>query len=490
MHHLILTEYLPYDSIVALRFTSSHFYSLVSPTTLKRLRQKIIAQLLADERALLQRWIPQPRGRYHGRPANVMACYSCLQFLPTTEFFAYLVGGSRGMGRSRARERWCKPCGIKYGKIRHGMWRREVSYSGIDQARHDIVMEEELTISNRCVTCPARDQYYGQPVWWGCVDCYEKEGKRLRKQDSERRRDFRSHCSKVKWGVRECVRLDNIREFGQDLKSWCSDHVRWAAMVNQAQSVYWWARDENLMERAYRTCGRVKRVLDPRQMQEPGQKLGRKARRAVGVMFDLRRKNQADEADSHAPNELSTAFVEDCIICCFSTTINPTATTDPTAITLTTIDPTSAANNEGATLQPHPAASPSPSPPRHPPAHFHIPTPRREVRCCQCWRAKRSRRHRRYDDGMAYGDPLPQERWCDGCQVEQLKFIVMGRERKAFREAARGGRGSVVPWCRRERVEDEGKRKAVVVEEVEEGVGDDDNDDDGGLGLEGLFGVG
>ena len=386
------------------------------------------------------------------------------------------------MGRSRACERWCKPCGVKYGKIRHGIWKREVSYSGIDQARHDIVMEEELTISNRCVTCPARDQYYGQPVWWGCVDCFEKEGKRLRKQDSERRRDFRGHCSKVKWGVRECVRLDNIREFGQDVKSWCRDHVRWAAMVNQAHSVYWWARDENLVDRAYRTCGRVKRVLDPRQMQEPGQKLERKARRAVGVMFDLRRKNKTEEAESHTTNEPFTIYAEDCIICCCSTAINAAAITDPTAATLTFIDPTPAENNADATTHPHAAALS----PRHLPAHFHIAPPRREVRCCQCWRAKRSRRHRRYDDGMAYGEPLPQERWCDGCQVEQLKFIVIGRERKAVREAARGKKGLLVPWQGRGGVKGEGRREVVDVE-VGEGMGD--GDDDVGLGLEGLFGV-
>jgi hypothetical protein len=343
------------------------------------------------------------------------------------------------------------------------MWRREVSYSGIDQARHDIVMDEELILTNRCATCPVRDQYYGQPVWWGCVDCFEKEGKRLRKQDSERRRDFRGRCSKVKWGIRERVWLDNIHAFGQDAKMWCRDHVRWAAMVNQAHSVYWWAKDENLVERAYRTCGRVKRVLDPRQMQEPGQKLGRKARRAVGVMFDSMRKNKTEEAGIHTPNEMSTAFVEDCIICCCSTTINASATPYLTPMTLTT---NSAEINTDATT--------------HPPAHIHIAPPRREVRCCQCWRAKRSRRRRRYDDGMAYGDPLPEERWCDGCQVEQLKFIVMGRERKAFREAARGKKGLVMPWLGGGKVE--GGRNIV---EVEVGAGDDDV----GLGLEGLFGV-
>ena len=52
IHHLILTGYLPYQFIVALRSTSSHFPSLISPPTLKRFRQNSVSNLLAAEHAL------------------------------------------------------------------------------------------------------------------------------------------------------------------------------------------------------------------------------------------------------------------------------------------------------------------------------------------------------------------------------------------------------------------------------------------------------
>lgn len=323
------------------------------------------------------------------------------------------------MGRSRAVERWCKPCGLQHGKIRHGKWIEEVSYGVDDQFRYQNVMGGELKLKNPCVSCPPKDHYGDQPVWWGCVGCFEKEEKRLQKQDSERRRDVRGHCSKVKRGVKAFVKPENLRDFGQEVRWWCRANVGWHAMVRQGWSFYWWAKDESLVARASRTCGRVGRVLDPRQMQEPGQKLGRKAKRAVGAVLDLGKKNKEKGGSSNTGDEMSTAFVEGCIICC-------AAARDPTLVVID-VDPTppkAASLQQQQQQQQH----------HHNHNHFHIPSPHREVRCWRCWRAKRSRRRRRYDDGMAYDSPLPQDRWCGGCQAEHARFVALGREKKGPKE--------------------------------------------------------
>jgi hypothetical protein len=455
IHHLILTDYLPYDSIVALRSTSSHFHSLIPPSTLKRLRQNVIANLLADERTLLQKWLPQAYGRY-GRPAPYMTCYSCLQSLPTTDFFAYQVSSSRGLGRKRASERWCKPCGLKYGKIRQGKWIAEVSYCIDEQIRYETVMGEKLEVPNPCIVCPPKQRYDGQHVWWGCVDCFEKEEKRLKKQDSERRRDIRRHCSKVKRGIKACVHPGNVGEFSQEMWWRMRANVGYRALVRKGWSMYWWVKDESLITKAGRTCGKIGRVLDPRNMQEPGQKLGRKAKRAVGAVIDLATKNKKDEVRSGASGiETSTTLLEDCIVCC------PDAG-HPPALQASASSSSSSPNHNH----------------NHNHNHVHIPLPHREVRCWRCWRAKRSRRRRRYDDGMAYGIPLPKERWCAGCQAEHDRFVAMKRERKVKELDWTNGRRAEVE-------EEDDDKKRARSENVGRAKGTGVEADD--VGLSGLF---
>ncbi len=449
IHHLILTSYLPYDSIVALRSASSQFHSLIPPATLKRLRQNVISQLLTDERALLKKWLPQPYGRWSGRPNSHMNCYSCLQSLPTTQFFAYQVGQSRGLGRKRAAERWCKPCGLKYGKISHGRWIDEVSYSTDDQLRYETVMGEELTLKNPCVTCPEKDRYDGQRVWWGCVDCFEKEEKKLQKQDSERRRDLRRHCSRVKRGAKAFVEPEYLHELGHATWRWMRTRLGWHATVRRGYNVYWWARDESLLRKACRTCGRVGRVLDPRQMQEPGERLGRKAKRAVGAVFELAKKNQKkDESGAADGDGTSTTSGEDCVICC-------TEAVDPSRPK--TVAPSSHRN-------------------RH---HHCVTSPHREVRCWRCWRAKRSRRRRRYDDGLAFGAPLRKERWCNGCQTEHESFVALKREKNQRAQERERREHEMKRRLRREKKE-ENEREG----EGEEANKEDANED---VGLCGLF---
>jgi hypothetical protein len=380
-----------------------------------------------------------------------MTCYSCLQSLPTTEFFAYQVSSSRGLGRKRASERWCKPCGLKYGKIRQGKWIAEVSYCIDEQIRYETVMGEKLEVPNPCIVCPPKQRYDGQHVWWGCVDCFEKEEKRLKKQDSERRRDIRRHCSKVKRGIKACVHPGNVGEFSQEMWWRMRANVGYRALVRKGWSIYWWVNDESLITKAGRTCGKIGRVLDPRNMQEPGQKLGRKAKRAVGAVIDLATKNKKDDVRSGASGiETSTNLLEDCIVCC-------TDAGDPPPLQA--------------------SASSSSSSPNHNHHHVHIPLPHREVRCWRCWRAKRSRRRRRYDDGMAYGIPLPKERWCAGCQAEHDRFVAMKRERKV----------KELDWTngRRAEVEEDDNKKRARSENVGKAKGTGVEADD--VGLSGLF---
>lgn len=433
IHHLILTEYLPYDSIVALRSTSHHFHSLISPATLKRLRQNVISNLFASERALLEKWLPQPFGRYSGRPTSHLTCYSCLQVLPTTSFFLDQVSRSRGLGRRRATERWCKACGIKYGKIPHGKWIAEVSYSMDEQLRYEKVMGEELKVKNPCMTCPARHRYDGQYVWWGCVDCFEKEGRRLRKEDSQRRRDVRRHCRSVKQGIQTFVEPDNLREVSHEVWWWMRARFGWGAMVRRGYNFYWWVKDERPVWRVCNTCRRV-----GRRIPEIGERLGSTARRAVGAVFDKQKDGVRSE---------TAVAVQDCIICSAAPPTTTTAAAPP--ISVTDADPT-----------------PSPSSSHHL-NHDHqcLPSPRREVRCWRCWRPKRSRRLRRYDDGLTYGVSLAKEQWCDGCVVEHETFV----------RAKRGvGIGTVV----------EGGEVSLERGEVKEEEGEGDV---GFLGLDVLF---
>jgi hypothetical protein len=286
----------------------------------------------------------------------------------------------------------------------------EVSYSIDDQFRYEEVMGKELKVDNHCATCPRKHRYDGQHVWWGCVDCFEKEEQRLQKEDSEKRRDLRRHCSKAKRRVKAFVEPENLRELGQEVGWWMKTRLGWSGLVRRSWRIYWWAKDESLVNRMCRTCRRVGRVLDPRQMQEPGQKLGRKAKMAVGVVIGLGKKHEKS-GTTDGSEVTPPVAAEDCIICCGGCT-------DLTA---------GESDNAPVPTTPKPAAS-------HPETHVCLSSPRREVRCWRCWRAKRSRRRRRYDNGMAYGFPLPKERWCEGCQAEHGKFVAMRRERKMVRE--------------------------------------------------------
>ena len=312
----------------------------------------------------------------------------------------------------------------------------EVSYTIDDEFRYEEVMLEQLQVSNPCVTCTPRHRYDGQRVWWGCVGCFEKEEKRLQKEDSERRRDVRRHCSRVKTRVKAFVEPENLRGLRQEVGWWLTTRLGWGALVRSSYRAYWWVKDESLLNRMCKTCRTVGRVLDPRQMQEPGQKLSRKAKKAVGAVMGLGMKNEKGST-AEGLDEMPHVAVEDCIICSSGCTVLNLEETN------TVIPPT-----------PKLASF-------HHENHICLPSPRREVRCWRCWRAKRSRRRRRYDNGMAYGFPLPKERWCDGCQAEHARFVAMRREKKKRREVQEEG------WT----VKEERSRQKIGREEEDVDVG-------------------
>lgn len=339
----------------------------------------------------------------------------------------------------------------------------EVSYSVDDQIRYETVMAEELHLPNPCATCPVKNRYDGQHVWWGCVGCFEKEKRRLQTLDSDQRRDLRRHCSNVKRVIKAFVEVENLTERSQDAWRRVREVVGWHATIRRGYNVYWWVRDESLVAKAGRTCGRIGRVLDPRKMQAPGEKLGRKAKRAVGKVFELGQKKRKKKKDGKCGAgeglDALTTSCEDCMVCCTDPTL-PKEEAAATAAVMT-ITPSSPSSADHA---------------RHK-THIHIAPPHREVRCWRCWRAKRSRRRRRYDDGMAYGLPLPKERWCDGCQAEHEIFVSVRRQRKNRRDALVGEgfmtKGPVVGKVNRAGV------REVVEQEEEEEVD---------VGLGGLFG--
>lgn len=406
IHHLILTEHLPYDSIVALRSTSSYFHSLISAWTLRRLRQNVIRRLLDDERQLLKKWVPHTYSRYNGRPSTQMTCYSCLQSLPVTDFFLSQVSHNKGLGRKRAGERWCKPCGLKFGKIRQGRWIEEVSYGPDDRYRYETVMSNELKVENPCLKCPAKHRYDGQPVWWGCLDCFEKEEARLRKQDSERRRDVRRYCSRAKHGVQALMNPSNIADIGREAGWWVKNQMSWGGIVSRSYRVIWWFTDDPPWSRMCRTCQRASSWLESTLVRESGGRLGRKAKGAVDNMLGLATKRGTCGTDA------TIQVSDDCVVCSGALLEPPTDKT--TAETEIREDSRSSIHT-----------------------HVCVPSPRREVRCWRCWRARRSRRRRRHDNGLAYGLPLPQDRWCDGCQAEHHRFIELKRDKKVRQDKER-----------------------------------------------------
>lgn len=346
----------------------------------------------------------------------------------------------------------------------------EVNYSIDDQIRYEAVMGEVLQVKNRCETCPPERSYDGQHVWWGCVGCFEKEEKRLQQQDSARRRDVRGHCSRAKQEITMFVHRENLTNLGEQIWRGMRANLNYRAIGRTGYSIYWWVKDESLLSRAGRTCGRIGRVLDPRKMQEPSQKLGRKAKRVVGAVFDMTKKSVKKNLDGAAEAEgfhPSSTAVVDCIVCCIEDADTSTSTVAQSA--------TSSSHHQ----QKHQS-------------HIHIPPPRREIRCWRCWRARRSRRRRRYDDGLAYGPPLPKVLWCLGCQAEHDKFVEIKTEKKLKEHEREKGRTReevvVVVVVEVEKEEEEEEERAETKEKVGENETVEGEEEDIGLELAGLFG--
>jgi hypothetical protein len=435
IQHLILTDYLPYHSAVALRSTSSHFRSLVPPTTLKRLRQTAVANLLAEERTLLQKWPLQLSAGFPGHLATHMNCYMCLRSRPVTDFFERQVIDERDLGSKCATQRWCKPCGLNYGKIGHGRWMREVHYGHFEQSLYENVMGTELNLKNPCKKYPFTPHFdntaYGiVEVWWGCVGCFEKEEERLQRRPKERWRNLCASSKQGKNRVNALVGPKALRKFARELRVCGRD-----ALVDGAFEIYWWMTKESLVRRACRTCGRMGQVLGPRKMQQAGQRLGQKAKRAAGAVLELAKKKHEREEACNAGDVDSSATdtVAGGIACCADAGAldAPPVETEP--------DPTQLTLPAAAAAAPSSPSSSSPSPsPSGPQADQDIclPASRREVRCLDCWRPQTSRRCFRYKSFVLHQSPLPKKRWCDGCLMEHERFVASERERKRLQGPA------------------------------------------------------
>lgn len=390
--YLIATEFLPYDAILALRSTSSYLHHVISPLTLKRLRKRTVQQLLAEERVILDKWIE------HGgdsRPTPTLNCYTCLQARPVTEFFADQCLRHRGVGRKNAGRRWCKPCGMKRGLIKQGRWYEEVSYGVQDRYFYEVVMKTKLDVDNHCAKCPPRRRVDGEPLWWGCVGCFEKDELQLQKQDSERRRDIRHHLRKTKLAIRYAVHPSNIPDHCRDLARWTRRLFGWSGITSRGWQTIYWFTDESPWDRLCRHCGRARTWVDDHDLKES--LLGRMAKSTAGRLLHFRTKTIQGVAEPDTPE-----WAADCLIC-DGTGIGPVAKAIHPIEEMIT-DPTP--NNHLCVV----------------PSHH-------EVRCSRCWRANRSRRRRRYDLGRAYGTPLAEDQWCEGCQAERQRFIESERAR-------------------------------------------------------------
>ena len=205
IHHLILTRHLPFDSVLALRQTCTFFHHLLTPARVERIRTSIIARLIADEQRRMRDWIASIPyydkwfARYH-RPTEELHCYTCLELLPIAAFTESQASRGLALGAKYAAQRWCKACGLQRGRIQPGFWYRENWFDGSNANSTSggdcslaTVWRSDLISSlwagsgrtngqcGRCWRC-LRTPF---ELYWGCVDCFEKEQKRRQGVDRE-----------------------------------------------------------------------------------------------------------------------------------------------------------------------------------------------------------------------------------------------------------------------------------------------------------------
>ncbi|MCJ1258688.1 hypothetical protein MMC24_006521 [Lignoscripta atroalba] len=107
--HLLILPHLPYPSVLLLRLTNHHFYTLLTTPVLTRLKTLYISTLLS---------LPPPWG---GSPTKLDACpsapcFTCLHILPSTSF----DDPNWTLPPAERRRRKCIPCKIRAAEYAPG----------------------------------------------------------------------------------------------------------------------------------------------------------------------------------------------------------------------------------------------------------------------------------------------------------------------------------------------------------------------------------
>jgi hypothetical protein len=210
---LDLTKFLPFASLLSLRSTCSALHQLLSPSHVLKHREDIISSLLEVEKEqYIEYRNKHPRPNYshlwdlfyyafewqlQERPSKELVCYGCLESKPLHCFVERLASRGTGLNGELARHRRCKDCMRRFYHIQGQWWRehwlRKAEHKKCrgkaERLRRWIIKGESLveTVekSEQVGVCT---QCHGTQfeLWWGCVRCFEKEERRMRRIDGER----------------------------------------------------------------------------------------------------------------------------------------------------------------------------------------------------------------------------------------------------------------------------------------------------------------
>jgi hypothetical protein len=121
-------------------------------------------------------WLPKRFATSNGQNARLLGlhCFWCMRLLHPIDFVREQTVGGYNLGRSRAGERWCKPCGLKWGRAQCGRWYKECYRD--DGMAGLLAPADYNKYCSRCL---------GEPTvtWWGCAGCFQKEERRRQKED-------------------------------------------------------------------------------------------------------------------------------------------------------------------------------------------------------------------------------------------------------------------------------------------------------------------
>lgn len=207
LHYLLVTNYLDFESLLALRQTCRAMHDILTPVLIRRIRAKFVQESLEEEsRKYTEYRTNYPRQRFGHlwdllyaafdfrlieRPAKELPCYGCLQTKPLWSFVERMSNRGTGLGAKYAPNRMCKDCMRRYRDIEGEWWKENwVKKSDIVrkttrsrrfrrwmfEGRSLLNPEEEVGV---CALCGSGSF----ELWWGCVSCFELEEQRRRQED-------------------------------------------------------------------------------------------------------------------------------------------------------------------------------------------------------------------------------------------------------------------------------------------------------------------